>query len=87
MTKPELGIDPNDNIADPPIRRDNAIGHLRVSGGHSTNAPVNALNANAGNTVVVAGIRFGQAFEKAENIGEHLPLDELVKKLYEIELR
>ncbi|PKY31502.1 hypothetical protein RhiirB3_393373 [Rhizophagus irregularis] len=24
------GIDPNDNIADPPIRRDNAIGHLRV---------------------------------------------------------
>ncbi|GBC35312.2 hypothetical protein GLOIN_2v1778046 [Rhizophagus irregularis DAOM 181602=DAOM 197198] len=85
------GIDPNDNIADPPIRRDNAIGHLRVywriAGGHSTNAPVNALNANAGNTVVVAGIRFGQAFEKAENIGEHLPLDELVKKLYEIELR
>ncbi|PKC56161.1 hypothetical protein RhiirA1_446632 [Rhizophagus irregularis] len=24
------GIDPNDNIADPPIRRDNAIGHLRA---------------------------------------------------------
>jgi len=25
--------------------------------------------------------------EKAENIGEHLPLDELAKKLYKIELR
>ncbi|CAG8854510.1 45546_t:CDS:1, partial [Gigaspora margarita] len=25
--------------------------------------------------------------EKAEDIGEHLPLDELAKKLYEIELR
>jgi uncharacterized protein with HEPN domain len=25
--------------------------------------------------------------EKAENIGEHLPLDELAKKLHEIELR
>ena len=24
--------------------------------------------------------------EKAENIGEHLPLDELAKKLYKIEL-
>ena len=33
----------------------------RIAGGHSTNAPVNALNANARNTVVVAGIRFGQA--------------------------
>ncbi|CAB5123263.1 unnamed protein product [Rhizophagus irregularis] len=122
----------------------------RIAGGHPTNAPVNAPNANAGNTVVVAGIRFGQAvwwlkthfptveeelwdlmygtirkrdmtidelyrkilrigkranyrpqelrrkfldalpllwLEKAEDIGEHLPLDELAKKLYEIELR
>jgi hypothetical protein len=25
--------------------------------------------------------------EKAEDIGEHLPLDELAKKLYKIELR
>ncbi|GET63112.1 hypothetical protein GLOIN_2v1778046 [Rhizophagus irregularis DAOM 181602=DAOM 197198] len=122
----------------------------RIAGGCPTNAPVNAPNANAGNTVVVAGIRFGQAvwwlkthfpiveeelrdlmygtirkrdmtidelyrkilrigrranyrpeelrrkflnalplpwLEKAEDIGEHLPLDELAKKLYEIELR
>ncbi|CAB4407378.1 unnamed protein product [Rhizophagus irregularis] len=122
----------------------------RIAGGRPTNDPVNAPNANAGNTVVVAGIRFGQAvwwlkthfptveeelrdlmygtirkgdmtidelyrkilrigrranyrpeelrrkfldalpllwLEKAEDIGEHLPLDELAKKLYEIELR
>ncbi|UZO09460.1 uncharacterized protein OCT59_029683 [Rhizophagus irregularis] len=122
----------------------------RIAGGHPTNAPVNAPNANAGNTIVVAGIRFGQAvwwlkthfptveeelrdlmygtirkgdltidelyrkilrigrranyrpeelrrkfldalpllwLEKAEDIDEHLPLDELAKKLYEIELR
>ncbi|GES92388.1 hypothetical protein GLOIN_2v1778046 [Rhizophagus clarus] len=121
-----------------------------IAGGRPTNDPVNAPNANAGNTVVVAGIRFGQAvwwlkthfltveeelqdltyrtirkgdmtidelyrkilrigrranyrpeelrrkfldalplpwLEKAEDIGEHLPLDELAKKLYEIELR
>jgi len=121
----------------------------RIAGGRPTNALVNAPNANAGNTVVVAGIRFGQAvwwlkthfptveeelrdlmygtirkgdmtidelyrkilrigrranyrpeelrrkfldalplpwLEKAEDIGEHLPLDELSKKLYEIEL-
>ncbi len=114
-----------------------------------TNAPLNAPNAGNGTTVVVAGIRFGQAvwwlkthfptveeelrdmmygtitkgdmtidelyrkilrigrranyrpeelrrkfldtlllpwLEKAENIGEHLPLAELAKKLYEIEL-
>ncbi|GBC11098.1 hypothetical protein GLOIN_2v1778046 [Rhizophagus irregularis DAOM 181602=DAOM 197198] len=131
-------IDPNDNVAGPPTRRDNAIGHLRacmrgrtlewfddeittkqnwkltnllnntgkanlvavngrtavqiganalneavgqpgnaivklravedawnedwrIAGGCPTNAPVNAPNANAKNTVVVAGIRFGQA--------------------------
>ncbi|GES85299.1 hypothetical protein GLOIN_2v1778046 [Rhizophagus clarus] len=122
----------------------------RIAGGRPTNDPVNAPNANAGNTVVVADIRFGQAvwwlkthfpiveeelrdltygtirkgdmtidklyrkilrigrranyrpeelrrkfldalplpwLEKAEDIGEHLPLDELAKKLYEIELR
>jgi hypothetical protein len=122
----------------------------RIAGGHPTNNAPNAPNANAGNTVVVAGIRFGQAvwwlkthfptveeelrnlmygtirkknmtidelyrkilrigrranyrpeelrrkfldalpllwLEKAEDIGEHLPLDELAKKLYEIELR
>ncbi|UZO18745.1 uncharacterized protein OCT59_010057 [Rhizophagus irregularis] len=114
----------------------------RTAGGRPTNAPVNAPNANAGNTVVVAGIRFDQAvwwlkthfptveeelrdlmyntirkgdmtidelyrkilrigrranyrpkelrrkfldalpllwLEKAEDIGEHLPLDELAK--------
>jgi hypothetical protein len=33
----------------------------RIAGGRPTNDPVNTLNANAGNTVVVAGIRFGQA--------------------------
>ncbi|GES89645.1 hypothetical protein GLOIN_2v1778046 [Rhizophagus clarus] len=132
------GIDPNDNVGDPPTGRDNAIGHLRtcmrgrtlkwfdneittkqnweltnlldntgqanlvavngrtalqiganalneavgqpgnaivklravedawnedwrIAGGRPTNDPVNAPNANAGNTVVVAGIRFGQA--------------------------
>ncbi|CAB5162797.1 unnamed protein product [Rhizophagus irregularis] len=33
----------------------------RTAGGCPTNAPVNAPNANAGNTVVVAGIRFDQA--------------------------
>ncbi|CAB5203800.1 unnamed protein product [Rhizophagus irregularis] len=49
----------------------------RIAGGRPTNAPVNAPNANAGNTIVVA----------AEDIGEHLPLDELAKKLYEIKLR
>ncbi|GBB84464.1 hypothetical protein RclHR1_11020010 [Rhizophagus clarus] len=97
----------------------------RIAGSRLTNDPVNAPNANAGNTVVVAGIRFGQAgdmtidelyrkilrigrranyrpeelrrkfldalplpwLKKAEDIGEHLPLDELAKKLYEIELR
>ncbi|UZO26597.1 uncharacterized protein OCT59_018811 [Rhizophagus irregularis] len=121
----------------------------RIAGGRPTNAPVNAPNANAGNTVVVAGIRFGQAvwwlkthfptveeelqdlmygtirkgdmtidklyrkilqidrranyrseelrrkfsdtlpllwLEKAEDISKHLPLNELAKKLYEIEL-
>ncbi|CAB5201965.1 unnamed protein product [Rhizophagus irregularis] len=121
-----------------------------IAGGRPTNIVVNALNANNGTTVVVAGIRFGQAIwwlkphfptveeklwdlmygiirkgnmtidelyrkllrigrranyrpeelrrkfldalplpwlEKAEDIGEHLPLDELAKKLYEIELR
>ncbi|UZO01530.1 uncharacterized protein OCT59_012628 [Rhizophagus irregularis] len=105
------GIDPNDNVADPPTGRDNAIGHLRacmrgrtlewfddeittkqnweltnlldnigqanlvalkavedawneywrIAGGCPTNDPVNAPNANTGNTVVVAGIRFCQA--------------------------
>ncbi|GES97969.1 hypothetical protein GLOIN_2v1778046 [Rhizophagus clarus] len=122
----------------------------RIAGSRLTNDPVNAPNANAGNTVVVAGIRFGQAvwwlkthfstveeelwdltygtirkgdmtidelyrkilrigrranyrpealrrkfldalpipwLEKAEDIGKHLPLDELAKKFYEIELR
>src|SRR3989440_1545414 len=121
-----------------------------IAGGRPTNAPLNAPNAGNGTTVVVAGIRFGQAIwwlkthfptveeelrdlmygtirkgdmtidelyrkilrigrranyrpeelrrkfldalplpwlEKAEDIGEHLPLDELSKKLYEIELR
>jgi hypothetical protein len=121
----------------------------RIAGGCPTNDPVNAPNANNGTTVVVTGIRFGQAIwwlkthfptveeelrdlmyrtirkgnmtidelyrkllrigrranyrpeelrrkfldalslpwlEKAEDIGEHLPLDELAKKLYEIEL-
>src|SRR6266542_2669682 len=33
----------------------------RIAGDHPTNASVNAPNANAGNTVVVAGIHFGQA--------------------------
>ncbi|UZO04192.1 uncharacterized protein OCT59_024583 [Rhizophagus irregularis] len=99
----------------------------RIAGGRPTNLPVNLPNAGNGTTVVVAGIRFGQAvwwlkthfptveeelrdliranyrpeelrrkfldalpllwLEKAEDIGEHLPLDELAKKLYEIELR
>ena len=122
----------------------------RIAGGRPTNLPVNLPNAGNGTTVVVAGIRFGQAIwwlkthfptveeelrdlmygtirkgdmtidelyrkilrigrranyrpeelrrkfldalplpwlEKAEDIGEHLPLDELAKKLYEIELR
>ncbi|PKY19741.1 hypothetical protein RhiirB3_432866 [Rhizophagus irregularis] len=122
----------------------------RIAGSRPANIAVNALNANNGTTVVVAGIRFGQAIwwlkthfptveeelrdlmygtirkgnmtidelyrkllrigrranyrpeelrrkfldalplpwlEKAEDIGEHLPLDELAKKLYEIELR
>ncbi|UZO29133.1 uncharacterized protein OCT59_022622 [Rhizophagus irregularis] len=105
----------------------------RIAGGRSTNAPVNAPNANAGNTVVVAVeeelwdlmygtirkgdmtidelyrkiLRIGKRanyrpeelrrkfldalpllwLEKAEDIGEHLLLDELAKKLYEIELR
>ncbi|RGB34391.1 hypothetical protein C1646_760589 [Rhizophagus diaphanus] len=122
----------------------------RIAGGRPTNTSVNAPNANAENTVVVAGIRFGQAIwwlkthfptveeklqdmmyriitkgdmtidelyrkivrigrranyrpeelcrkfldalslpwlEKAEDIGKHLPLAELAKKLYEIELR
>ncbi|GES89164.1 hypothetical protein GLOIN_2v1778046 [Rhizophagus clarus] len=71
-----------------------------IAGGHPTNIAINALNANAGTTVVVPGIRFGQAIwwlkthfstveelEKAEDIGEHLTLNELAKKLYEIELR
>src|SRR5437868_5701002 len=122
----------------------------RIAGGRPTNLSVNAPNAGNGTTVVVAGIRFGQAvwwlkthfptveeelrdmmygtitkgdmtidklyrkivrigrranyrpeelrrkfldtlplpwLEKAEDIGEHLPLPELYKKLYEIELR
>ncbi|EXX67389.1 hypothetical protein RirG_114840 [Rhizophagus irregularis DAOM 197198w] len=108
----------------------------RIADGRPANIAVNALNANNGTTVVVAGIRFGQAIwwlkthfptveeelrdlmyrtirkgnmtidelpeelrrkfldalplswlEKAEDIGEHLPLDKLAKKLYEIELR
>ncbi|CAG8656161.1 10944_t:CDS:2, partial [Acaulospora colombiana] len=89
----------------------------RVAGGRPTNAVVNLPNAGNGTTVVVPGIRFGQAIwwlkthfptieeelrdlqygtirkgsmtidENSEDIGEHLPLDELAKKLYEIELR
>jgi hypothetical protein len=122
----------------------------RIAGGYPTNLPINLPNAGNGTTVVVAGIRFGQAIwwlkthfptveeelrdliygtitkgdmtinelyrkivrigrranyrpeelrrkfldalplpwlEKAEDIGEHLPLPELSKKLYEIELR
>ncbi|UZO05886.1 uncharacterized protein OCT59_026224 [Rhizophagus irregularis] len=74
-----------------------------IAGGRPTNAPVNAPNANAGNTVVIADRRANYRPEelrrkfldalpllllkKAEDIGEHLPLDELAKKLYEIELR
>jgi hypothetical protein len=121
----------------------------RVAGGRPTNAVVNLPNAGNGTTVVVPGIRFGQAIwwlkthfstveeelrdlmygsirkgdmtidelyrkllrigrranyrpeelrrkfldalplpwlEKAEDIGEHLPLVELAKKLYQIEL-
>ncbi|RIB15351.1 hypothetical protein C2G38_2192589 [Gigaspora rosea] len=98
----------------------------RIAGGRPTNIAVNVPNANNGTTVVVAGIRFGQAIygvmtidelyrkllrigrranyrpeelrkkfldalplpwlEKAEDIWEHLPIDELAKKLYEIEL-
>jgi hypothetical protein len=121
-----------------------------IAGGRPTNLPVNLPNAGNGTTVVVTGIRFGQAIwwlkthfptveeklqdlmyrtikkdnmtidelyrkilrigrranyrpeelrrkfldalplpwlEKAEDIGEYLPLDELAKKLYEIELR
>jgi hypothetical protein len=122
----------------------------RIAGGRPSNLAVNAPNAGNGTTVVVPGIRFGQAIwwlkthfptveeelrnmmygtitkgdltidelyrkierigrranyrpeelrrkfldalplpwlEKAEDIGEHLPLKELAKKLYEIELR
>src|SRR5207244_10104877 len=33
----------------------------RIAGGRPTNLPVNAPNAGNGTTVVVAGIRFGQA--------------------------
>ena len=121
-----------------------------MAGGRPTNLPVNGPNAGNGTTVVVAGIRFGQAvwwlkthfptveeelrdmmygtitkgdmtidelyrkivrigrranyrpeelrrkfldalplpwLEKAEDIGEHLLLPELSKKLFEIELR
>ena len=121
-----------------------------IAEGHPTNLLVNVPNAGNGITVVIAGIRFGQAvwqlkthfsivkeklqnmiyktitkedmtidelykkilqiskranyrprdlhrkfldvllflqLEKAKNIGEHLPLAELAKKLYKIELR
>ncbi|CAB4418762.1 unnamed protein product [Rhizophagus irregularis] len=122
----------------------------RIAGGRPTNLAPNAPNAGAGNTVVVPGIRFGQAVwwfktrfpteeeelrdleygtmkkgnmsideyyrklsrigrranyrpeelrrrfidglpmhlrEKADDIGEDLPLGELANKLYKIELR
>ncbi|PKY41766.1 hypothetical protein RhiirA4_455423 [Rhizophagus irregularis] len=48
----------------------------RIAGGRSTNIDVNTPNANNGTTVVVADALPLPWLEKAENIGEHLPLDE-----------
>ncbi|CAG8650448.1 20553_t:CDS:2 [Cetraspora pellucida] len=58
----------------------------RIADGCPTNDPVNAPNANAGNTVVVAGIRFGQAiwWLKTHFSTGDMTIDELYRKILQI---
>ncbi|CAG8853391.1 18600_t:CDS:2, partial [Gigaspora margarita] len=73
------GVDPADNAAGPPAGREVAIGYLR--GCRRANYRPEELRRKFLDALPLPWL------EKAEDIGEHLPLDELAKKLYEIELR
>ncbi|CAG8852300.1 6922_t:CDS:2, partial [Gigaspora margarita] len=73
------GVNPADNAGGPPTGREVAIGYLR--GCRRANYRPEELRKKFLDTFPLPWL------EKAENIGEYLPLDELAKKLYEIELR
>ncbi|CAG8719698.1 19100_t:CDS:2, partial [Gigaspora rosea] len=89
------GVDPADNMGGPPTGREVAIGYFRGSLGQPGTAIVK-LRAIEGRQATYRHEELRRKFldalplpwlEKAEDIGEHLPLDELAKKLYEIELQ
>ncbi|CAG8828597.1 3993_t:CDS:2, partial [Gigaspora margarita] len=67
-----------DNAGGPPTGREVAMGYLR--GCRRANYRPEELHRKFLDALPLPWL------EKAEDIGEHLPLDELAKKLYEIEL-
>ncbi|CAG8844305.1 30157_t:CDS:2, partial [Gigaspora margarita] len=73
------GVNLADNAAGPPTEREVAMGYLR--GCRQANYRPEELCRKFLDALPLPWL------EKAEDIGEHLPLDELAKKLYEIELR
>ncbi|CAG8515427.1 3386_t:CDS:1 [Acaulospora colombiana] len=52
-----------------------------IAGGHPTNVAVNAPNANAGNSIVLAGIRLGQ---RLDHMKKHFPTANKYVKMLEI---
>ncbi|CAG8789121.1 9378_t:CDS:2, partial [Gigaspora margarita] len=86
------GVDPEDNAGGPPTGRKVAIGYLR---GYMTIDKLYRKLLRIGRRANYRPKELRRKFldalplpwlEKAKDIGEHLPLDELAKKLYEIEL-
>ncbi|CAG8837008.1 42772_t:CDS:2, partial [Gigaspora margarita] len=81
-------VDPADNAGGPPTGRKVAIGYLRE---YELYRKLLQIGKRANYRPEELRRKFLDALplpwlEKAEDISEHLPLDELAKKLYEIEL-
>ncbi|CAG8847167.1 44728_t:CDS:2, partial [Gigaspora margarita] len=74
------GVNLADNAAGPPTGREVAIGYLRGCMRGRTLKWPEELHRKFLDALPLPWL------EKAEDIGEHLPLNELAKKLYEIEL-